>query len=122
VTNQPTWANTVAGANTAVQDISNWIGMATATVIVSGTTKTSSLLRVSGAAGTIAAQVQSISFGNTGTADATISVDGGATFTTLKPKEVVDIGAGDINNKFPVGNFQYDTTTAGAELLIVYVI
>lgn len=122
VTNQPTWTNTIAGANTAVQDISNWIGMDTATIVVSGTTKTPTLLRVSGSAGTIVAQIQSISFANTGTANATISVDSGATFSVLKPKEVVSIDAGDINNNFPIGSFQYNATTVGAELLIIYIV
>ena len=118
ISNQATWTDTSQGAVIAVNDISSWIS--SAVVISSGSVKKSVLLRVS-TNSSIIELVNSISFANVGTANATVSVNAGASYITLKPNETISFDAGDINNYFPADNFRYDATTAGAELLIIYV-
>lgn len=118
ISNQPGWTDTTTGAEQAVNDISAWI--ASSVIINSGDVKKSATLRVS-TNSSIIELVNSISFANVGTANATVSADAGATNTTLKPGETISFDAGDINNYFPANNFRYDATTAGAELLIIYV-
>ena len=67
-------------------------------------------LRPTGVSGTIATGTFSMSFASVGTANATV---GGI---TLKPGETINFDAGALNNT--LGAVAYDTTTAGAELII----
>jgi hypothetical protein len=76
--------------------------------------RTPGILRVSGASSTIAIETYSISFSNTGTADATVNT------VIIKPGETINFDAGALNNTFASGSFAYSTTTSGAELLIIY--
>jgi hypothetical protein len=119
ISNQGTWTDNVTGANNAVGAISSWIS---SSIIPSGAGASikSNLLRVSSTTGTIIDKVRSISFANVGTANATVSADAGVTFITLKAGESISFDAGGINNFFAASNFRHNTTTAGAELLIVY--
>jgi hypothetical protein len=72
------------------------------------------ILRVSGVTGTITDDLFSVSFSNTGNANASVnSVD-------LKPGETINFDAGVLNNYYAASAFTYDTTTSGAELLIIY--
>jgi hypothetical protein len=117
ISNQPTWTDTTTGAAQAVNDISAWVS---SNIITStGIVKKSTLLRVTNSS-SILEEVNSISFANVGSANATVSVDAGVSNITVKPGETISFDAGDINNYFPTLNFQYNATTAGAELLIAY--
>lgn len=118
ITNQPTWTDTVTGAKTAVGDISSWISNAIV-INSNGIVKKSALLRVT-TSSSIIEEVNSISFANVGTANATVSADANVTNITVKPGETITFDAGDVNNYFPASNFFYNATTAGAELLIAY--
>ena len=83
--------------------------------LVSNTTavnRTPNFLRPTGVAGTMPAGTFSASFASVGTANATV---GGM---ILKPGETVNLDGGAINNT--LGVIAYDTTTAGAELIIIY--
>lgn len=117
ISNQPRWTDNSDGAKNAVLDISTWIS--SSVIISSGSVKKSAILRVS-TNSSIVELVNSISFANVGTANATVSADEGVTNITLKPNETISFDAGDINNYFPASNFRYNATTAGAELLIIY--
>ena len=77
-----------------------------------GVERTPNFLRPTGVAGTISAGIFSVSFASVGTANATV---GGM---ILKPGETVNLDGGAINNT--LGVIAYDTTTAGAELIIIY--
>ena len=118
ITNQPTWTDTATGAKTAVGDISSWISNAIV-INSNGIVKKSALLRVT-TSSSIIEKVNSISFANVGTANATVSADANVTNITVKPGETITFDAGDVNNYFPASNFFYNATTAGAELLIAY--
>ncbi len=118
IDNQVTWTDNALGAQQAVNDISTWIAEAIIPSF-SGVTRNSIARRVSAAA-SIVDEVYSISFASVGTANATVSADGGASFITLKPGETISFDAGDINNKFLSDNFQYNSTALNAELLIIY--
>ena len=76
-----------------------------------GVERTPTFLRPSGTSGTVAAGIFSVSFASVGTANATV---GGI---TLKPGETLNFDAGALNNT--LGGVAYDTTTAGAELIII---
>lgn len=76
-----------------------------------GVVRTPTLLRVTGAAGSIAAGKFSMSFASVGTANATV---GGM---ILKTGETINFDAGALNNTLSA--LAYDTTTAGAELIII---
>lgn len=119
ITNQAAWTDNATGAKRAVDDISSWIA---SSIIPSkaGVSVKSDLLRVSATTGTIVQSVRSISFANVGTANATVSADGGSTFITLKPGETISYDAAGLNNFFAGSTFRHNTTTAGAELLINY--
>jgi hypothetical protein len=119
VTNQPTWTDNAAGAKNAVGDISSWIAAAISPAF-SGVTRKALTRRISGAAATINDEVYTISFASVGTGNVTISSNSGTSFDTLKPGETVSFDAGDINNKFSAGDFQYNATALNAEILIVY--
>jgi hypothetical protein len=77
-------------------------------------TRTPNILRVAGANGTIIDDTFSVSFSNTGTANATVNS------VILKPGETINFDAGVLNNFFQGNAFAYSTTTSGAELLIIY--
>jgi len=119
ITNQPTWTDDATGAKNAAGDISAWIS---SSIIPSGAgvAVKSDLLRVSASTGTIVQAPRSISFANVGTGNATVSADAGVTFVTLKPGETISYDAAGLNNFFAASTFRHNTTTAGAELLIIY--
>lgn len=74
--------------------------------------RTPNFLRPTGVAGTTPAGTFSASFASVGTANALV---GGM---ILKPGETVNLDGGAINNTLSA--IAYDTTTAGAELIITY--
>jgi hypothetical protein len=83
--------------------------------LVSNTTavnRTPNFLRPTGVAGTTPAGTFSASFASVGTANATV---GGM---ILKPGETVNFDGGSVNNTLSA--IAYDTTAAGAELIITY--
>jgi hypothetical protein len=80
------------------------------TVDSNAAVRTPTVLRVS-ASGTIAAGAYSVSFASVGTVDATV---GGV---TLKVNETINFDAGGINNT--LASIAYDSSAAGAELLII---
>jgi hypothetical protein len=79
-----------------------------------GVERTPNFLRPSGIFGNTPVDIFSVSFASVGTANATV---GGM---ILKPGETLNLDAGAINNT--LGVIAYDTTTAGAELIITYLI
>lgn len=79
-----------------------------------GVERTPNFLRPSGVNGNTPADIFSVSFASVGTANATV---GGM---ILKPGETLNLDAGAINNT--LGVIAYDTTLAGAELIIIYLI
>jgi hypothetical protein len=79
-----------------------------------GVERTPNFLRPSGILGNTPVGIFSVSFASVGTANATV---GGM---ILKPGETLNLDAGAINNT--LGVIAYDTTTAGAELIIIYLI
>jgi len=127
IDNQPTWTNNLAGAQAAVTQISIWMNTAIAdiaailTAIEIDTTaidvkltsavRTPNFLRPTGSSGTITAGKFSMSFASVGTASATV---GGM---TLKSGETINFDAGALNNTLTA--VTYDTTTVGAELIII---
>jgi hypothetical protein len=109
------------------QIVSNTTGIATEATLITvsdnvvsinakltGAVRTPFIRRESGVVGTISVDVFSISFSNTGSADA--SING----TIIKPGETINFDAGVLNNYYAASTFTYDTTTSGAELLIIY--
>lgn len=119
ITNQPSWTDTSIGAQNAVEQISVWANT-TIKISLPFASKAPRIIRSSGAALTaIANSVFSISFASTGTANATIVVAG--TSVILKPGETVSYDPRNENIMLS-GNFSYDTSLAGSELLIIYVI
>ena len=79
-----------------------------------GVQRTPNFLRPTGVNGNTPANVFSASFASVGTANSTV---GGI---ILKPGETLNLDAGAINNT--LGTIAYSTTTAGAELIIIYLI
>jgi hypothetical protein len=79
-----------------------------------GAERTPNFLRPSGIFGNTPVGIFSVSFASVGTANATV---GGM---ILKPGETLNLDAGAINNT--LGVIAYDTTLAGAELIIIYLI
>jgi hypothetical protein len=75
-----------------------------------GVSRTPTILRTS-TSSSVAAGAYSVSFASVGTVDSTV---GGA---TLKPGETINFDAGAINNT--LGAITYNSSTAGAELLII---
>jgi hypothetical protein len=80
-------------------------------VNTSGVSRTPQLSRISGSAGNVPLGKFSMSFASVGTANATV---GGI---ILKPGETINFDAGALNNTLTA--VAYDTTTAGAELIII---
>jgi hypothetical protein len=96
--------------NEGQQTMANSISVALASN-QTGVARTPTFLRPTGVSGTVAAGTFSMSFASVGTANATV---GGI---TLKPGETLNFDAGAINNT--LGAVAYNTTTAGAELIII---
>jgi hypothetical protein len=119
ITNQPSWTDTAIGIQSATEQISAWANP-TMKVVFPLSTKAPRIIRSSGTALTaITASVFSISFASTGTANATIVV--GGTSVILKPGETISYDPR--NENIMVSNtFSYDTSLAGSELLIIYVV
>ena len=82
-------------------------------VNTTGVSRTPGLIRVSGSSGTVPTGKFSMSFASVGTANATV---GGM---VLKPGETINFDAGALNNT--LGAVAYDTTTVGAELIIIVI-
>jgi hypothetical protein len=119
ISNQPTWTDTSIGVQNAVEQISVWANISVK-VVLPLNSRFPRIIRSSGASLTaITNAVFSISFASTGTTNATIVV--GGTSVILKPSETVSYDARNENIFLP-GNFSYDTSLAGSELLIIYVI
>jgi hypothetical protein len=74
----------------------------------------------SGNSGFFDIPVYSISFASIGTADASVSFDQGATYTTLSPGTTVNMDAGINAWYYEENRFYWDTTNLGAQLLITY--
>ena len=74
----------------------------------------------SGTTGSIGINVWSISFANNGTANATISFDGGSSYKIITPGTTINMNAGIFNWYYQSGTFYWDTTTVGASLIITY--
>jgi hypothetical protein len=85
-------------------------GAGSITVDSNAAVRTPTILRTS-ASSSVAAGAYSVSFASVGTVDSTV---GGA---TLKPGETINFDAGAINNT--LGAITYNSSTAGAELLII---
>lgn len=62
----------------------------------------------------------SISFASNGTGPALVSFDAGATYVSIPAGTTVNMDAGGVNNYYLSGNFGYNTSAAGASLLITY--
>jgi hypothetical protein len=71
--------------------------------------------RLSGTASVIGPSVNRISFSSVGTANALVNG------VVLKPGETINFDAGDPTNYFPANNFSYNTTTPGAELIVLWI-
>lgn len=119
ITNQVTWTDNAAGAKNAVGDISTWIAAAISPAF-SGVPRDASTKRTTSSTDVIALEVYSISVASVGTGNVTVSSDGSATVSVLKPGETVTYEAGGLNNYFRAGSFEIDTTNVGAEALIIY--
>lgn len=118
ISNQPSWTNDAIGAQNAVEQISVWIKQ-TVNVVLPTNARVPVIIRSTGAGTTVIPGVQfAVSFASTGTANATITVNGVSVI--LKPGETISYEAGDPNIFIP-GYFSYNTSTAGSELLIIYV-
>jgi hypothetical protein len=139
------WVNTFAGSTLAVNTIASWmnkvievnldatndqvgvygyvsgaagspvplnVNAAGQAVVTGGTgvSRTPTILRTS-TNSSVASGAYSVSFASVGTVDSTV---GGA---TLKPGEIINFDAGAINNT--LGAITYNSSTAGAELLII---
>jgi len=103
----PVPLNTNASGQVAIQDGGNSITVDGGT----GVQRTPTFLRPTGTSGTVTAGAYSVSFASVGTANAIV---GGI---TLKTGETLNFDAGAINNTLAA--ITYDTTTAGAELIII---
>jgi hypothetical protein len=79
-----------------------------------GVERTPNFLRPTLSSGNTPAGIFSASFASVGTANAIV---GGI---TLKPGETLNLDGGAINNT--LGTIAYDTTTVGAELIIIFLI
>jgi hypothetical protein len=118
IDNQGSWTDDSVGAQNAVETISAWANK-TFNVVTPTNSRFPRIIRSTGAATTTIPGIQfSISFASTGTANASITVNG--TTVILKPGETISYEANDPNIFLP-GAFSYNTSTAGSELLIIYV-
>lgn len=90
----------------------NTISVANIDTKLTSVARTPNFLRPTGVAGNTPAGTFSASFASVGTANATV---GGM---ILKPGETVNFDGGSVNNT--LSSIAYDTTTAGAELIITY--
>lgn len=96
---------TLLDVETAIQQVE---------VNTTGVERTPNFLRPTGVSGNTPIGIFSVSFASVGTANATV---GGI---ILKPGETLNLDGGAINNT--LGTIAYDTTTVGAELIIIFLI
>jgi hypothetical protein len=68
----------------------------------------------------INSNLHSISFASNGTGPALITFDQGLNYVSIPAGTTVNMDAGGINNNYPGGYFGYDTSGAGASLIITY--
>ena len=68
----------------------------------------------------IASQVYSISFASNGTAPALISFDAGASYTAIPTGTTINMDASGLGNYYSVNTFAYNTSAAGASLIITW--
>jgi len=108
--NAPSGVTVLNGPLTAAVNIQD--GGNSITVDSNGATRTTNLLRVTLASGTVAAGTYGASFASVGTANATVKG------ITLKPGETINFNPGGINNVLDA--IAYDASPANAELLIIY--
>ena len=114
IDNQGSWTNDATGIQQAVNDISSW--MATASSLpITGVQKDPNFNRYSGTNVFIGPAVNRISFSSVGTANALING------VALKPGETINFEAGAPSNYFPSNNFSVNTTTAGAEVIVLWI-
>lgn len=110
--------NDADSATNLARILSSWCQQ-TVNVVLPINSRFPRIIRSIGAVTTVVPGVQfSISFASTGTANATIIVNG--TTVVLRPGESISYEAGDPNIFLP-GYFSYNTSLSGAELLIIYV-
>jgi hypothetical protein len=142
VTSPVYWTNDAAGAIAAVEDIRLWMneiiqvkitspigqqamGDSVSTVLAYDQANVQINVgfdRYTGTnADTSGISVLSISFASVGTANALVSVDGGAIYINLAPGETLNLDAGGIMNFYNGNNFFWDTTTNAGSSLIVAV-
>lgn len=142
VINQPSWTNDIVGADTAVVNIQDWmtftpvnativnpIGSQAADASVS-VALASDQFRVqivpkiivsSGEAATlIYSNLHSISFASNGTGPALITFNQGVNYVSIPTGTTINMDAGGIDNNYPGGYFGYNTSAAGASLIITY--
>jgi hypothetical protein len=119
ITNQADWTDTADGSKRAVDEISSWISSSIIPSL-SGVSRSAFTKRVTGSTDQVIVKTYSISVASVGTANATVSSDGGSTFSVLKPGETVSYEAGGASNYFDANTFVIVTTTVGAEALIIY--
>lgn len=112
----PSWPNDSNGAETALQDISSWMRLS----LNDASAVSPHLLSQTGIANSLSRDVTSISFASIGTANALVSFNSGTTYVPLEPGITINMDAGDNNDYYREDTFYWDTTTAGARLLITY--
>lgn len=142
VNNQAEWTNDIVGADTAVLDIQAWMSVnpISATIVsplgsqASGASVSVALasnqFRVqivpkiivsSGDAATlIYSNLHSISFASNGTGPALITFNQGVNYVSIPTGTTINMDAGGIDNNYPGGYFGYNTSAAGASLIITY--
>jgi hypothetical protein len=70
--------------------------------------------------GLIGVSTTSISFSSIGTVAAKVSFDSNATFVSISPGTTINVSAGSEDRYYAGNQFGWDTTLAGASLLITY--
>jgi hypothetical protein len=140
VTDPVGWTNDTTGAIAAIEDIRKWMnelvdvsitspigqqamGDSVSTVLAYDQANVQISVgfdRYTGTnADTSGISVLSISFASVGTANARVSVDGGAIYINLAPGETLNLDAGGVMNYYNGNNFFWDTTTnAGSSLMV----
>lgn len=114
IDNQGSWTNDATGIQQAVNDISSWMLAASAYLPI-GEQRTAFFGRSSGVTANYPAGLHKFSVSSVGTGN--VLLNG----VILKPGETINFDAGDPTNYFGSGSFSLDTTTSGAEAIIVFV-
>lgn len=81
---------------------------------------TPNLVVSSGAVSHIADAVYSISFASNGTNPSLVSTDGGSTYQSVPAGTTINLDAGGLGWYYEEDTFYWDTTAAGASLIIIY--